>query len=93
MTKPAATTSAPARRSSYTVANLRLNVPVVVSINSKSDGGLSWDCESIYWYGQFLFMYCGEFEHIQLGTDSEPPISKPIPWQSARQVDLNERLL
>jgi hypothetical protein len=80
------------RRGHFPVADLRLNDPVLVSLNHKSDFSMSGRRARTYWYEQFLFTYIGECTSVNL-SDEDSLWVKPVPWRSARHVELNKRLL
>jgi hypothetical protein len=80
------------RRGHFPVAKLRPNEPVLISLNHKSDFSMSSRRARTYWYGQFLFVYCGECSRVEFYGEPNEWMTKLVPWSAARHVDLNKRL-
>lgn len=81
------------KRDDYKIANLRLNYPVRVSLNGKTDTTVSGSPRPrTYKVFEYIFIYLGKFQQFQFICQSKLQQLKYIPSSRAKHINLTKIL-
>lgn len=78
-------------RENFKLCTLKMNCPVEIKINGKTDYSLTWRRARVFTEQQYIFHYLGDFDSCKLIKDPFEPVIKHVP-DERKVVDLIKHL-